>query len=157
MDLVVAELWRQQREHNEHQRQRQRLLKLERSNHPRVGRQGNTSHHGEHQTDGSSHRGEAKTHGLRHDVSRLFSQHKEQRASRGSAEAEVLTKGEAGETLLASSWNFCLQLAADVLEHRFCEEWQLRRETEPLADLGFLLLALEPAASRSARDESTND
>lgn len=153
VDLVVAELWRQQRQHNEQQRQRQRFSKGRQSGHSRVGHQGDASQRGQHRLNGSSRRNTAKCGGAEQATSfEQFSQSEKKLQPGMPAEGEELPGNE--ERQIAPPSN--LQLAADVLERRFCEEWQLQREKEPLADLGFVLLALGPPASLDSHGDATN-
>lgn len=154
VDLVVEELWRQKRDYQQLQRQRGQLSKFNRGNIFQVRRKERSSRQSQGQTSCcNDFEGErAFGHG---GCSCRASQCTGQKPGIFEPQAELTQEDEV--TSQKARKYFCLQQAADLLERRFCEEWQLQREAEPLADLGLILLALEPSVEPSGADDTVDN
>ncbi|KAL8453148.1 hypothetical protein Emed_001018 [Eimeria media] len=143
VDLVVAELWRQQRQLFERQR---RMSSKPFSSKPRhTVRDGKSERRTREHMDDSSEHDVGKARGRGHRGTYFPEAQHSRNDHEGELDFEDVKSAAGDDVQPLQSIN--LQLAADVLENRFCEEWTLQRESEPLADLGLILLALKPNAS----------
>ncbi|OEH77754.1 protein phosphatase 2c domain-containing protein [Cyclospora cayetanensis] len=149
--LVVAELWQQESEHHgEKPRQRQRVTGSERASHHCVGPQTVTPQHAQQYARGHTEGGysfdslNTSRFGRRGSRQVITEQQERSASPSGSAETGSLLESDAPQVPTSEVRHLNLQMAADVLERRFCEEWQVQRESEPLADLGLIVLPLEP-------------
>ncbi|KAL8429839.1 hypothetical protein ACSSS7_006287 [Eimeria intestinalis] len=141
VDVVVAELWRQQRQLFEQQR---RLFLKPHGSNPLCETPEGKGRTRQHTNDSTEHDvGKAGGWGSRRAHLQKAERFRKDDKGERDTEGAELAVGNNMEPVQSAN----LQLAADVLENRFCEEWTLQRESEPLADLGLLLLALKPSAS----------
>lgn len=136
VDLVVSELWRQQNERIEQQRRIHHLSNLEGSQRSYSARQGDPQLKVQRMTCSSQ---QSARSGLR-----VACQQKLSKDTKGLQDGSgpVASRGRGGSKAEQALPTYNLQLAADLLERRFCEEWQLQKESEPLADLGIVILSL---------------
>ncbi|KAL8275787.1 hypothetical protein Esti_000350 [Eimeria stiedai] len=143
VDLIVAELWRQHRQHFE--QQSRRFLRPHGSNPLHTANGGESSQHTRQQMDDSSEHDVGKVRGQGRRGANFQGAQHSRKDHEGEWDFEDVESAMGNNVQPMQSIN--LQLAADVLENRFCEEWTLQRELEPLADLGLILFALKPGAS----------